>query len=214
MNGIVNSNKESRAIVFWSAASWLMPLCVVIGGLILLRVLGASDGIEGDPFTRSQIAVIIGIICLAPTAFMYAQDEWNLARGRLSRGWPTASGQVLSGRVMQKKIWQIGPRTTGYWLDIAYRYVVKDREYIGDRVQFGPSTVPYPVLIEDFAARYPKGAEVNVYYDPEHPECSVLETGGDMVQQGRAMKLLGMLALCLIFLLILFFTQDPLPMEW
>ena len=169
MNGIARS-KEAQAVAFWSSAMWLMPFCVLTAGMIFLWLLGAFGGIETEPFTRPQIAVIVVMIFLTPTAFMYAQDRWNIARGRLSCTWPTTSGRVLSSSVMQKKAWQIGPRATGYWLAIDYRYVVKDREFIGDQVQFGPSTVRYPALIEDFAARYSTGTQVNVYYDPENPE--------------------------------------------
>ena len=104
------------------------------------------------------VAVSIAIFALLP-------DERE--RAIATESWPAVSGEVLSSGVRRSG------RTRR--ASVRYAYKVGDTELVGDRIR-----LLEPVSFEwasTIASRYPTGAAVTVYYDPEQPHESVLEPG-------------------------------------
>jgi hypothetical protein len=152
--------------------------------LLAARLLGGFEDFQliGKPVTFLQSIGILGAMCFPFGAFHHARSQWNQARARVSRTWPTVPGQVQWSRIEQ--------RVTGLpmWLhklSLSYSYRVAGNAYEGNAVQFGPHYVNSRALIETLARKYPHGAAVTVHYDPGDPGASVLETSDQMARQNR-----------------------------
>ena len=89
-----------------------------------------------------------------------------------STGWNTASGSVISSKIVGS-----GKNKKP---EIKYVYTVNDRNYTGDQIYIGPDPmgggigIPSPL---EFTRKYPEGKPVKIYYDPDDPARSVLEPG-------------------------------------
>jgi hypothetical protein len=89
-----------------------------------------------------------------------------------SRDWPDVAGTVIESRM--KKTWHEDGST--FRVTASYRYVVRDRAYVGRRIRFGgdPSTST-PEDAEDLLWQYARGKEVRVYHAPDDPAEAVLD---------------------------------------
>ncbi|MGQ0815157.1 MAG: DUF3592 domain-containing protein, partial [Gemmatimonadota bacterium] len=63
-------------------------------------------------------------------------------------------------------------------LELRYRYHGPDQSYEGSRINFSGDTRLRLTEAKELLKRYPAGAEVEVWYDPANPSCSVLERTG------------------------------------
>ena len=108
---------------------------------------------------------------------------YQLLQGLTTKDWPAAPGKILSSQV------QSGNRTSGgpvrsrkgsskrYSVDVRYRYEVDGQEFEGDRLRFGNVSYKSRSKAQKVMNRYPRGKEVEVFYDPENPQSSVLIKG-------------------------------------
>jgi hypothetical protein len=99
-----------------------------------------------------------------------------------ARRWPSVDGEIADAHLVGV------PDTEGAHLSeyVAYQYTVGDRSYRNDRLRFGPhvrapSSVPhydpepdFPTTKAELDQHFPRGRRVRVFYDPQHPEVSVL----------------------------------------
>lgn len=72
-----------------------------------------------------------------------------------------------------------------YHAEVVYRYKVSGRAYSSDLVEFGEFDTEDPSDAQEIANRYPEGISVQVHYDPQSPDISVLETnvgGGSYIR--------------------------------
>jgi hypothetical protein len=85
-------------------------------------------------------------------------------------------------------------RRTYYYPVVQYRYRVDGRDFLGERITSDSVRVlgarsdersRNRGLVQRILARYPEGAAVRVYYDPDDPNRSVLEPG---VTRGAQLK--------------------------
>jgi hypothetical protein len=60
--------------------------------------------------------------------------------------------------------------------DIRYRYEVAGQSY-QSRFEFPSGTHPLPEFSRSYVEKYPVGASVTVYYNPQQPADSTLEPG-------------------------------------
>jgi hypothetical protein len=58
---------------------------------------------------------------------------------------------------------------------VTFEYEVDGRRYLSDTITFGDYSSSNRGLAERTAARYPIGADVQVFYDPDDPAVGVLE---------------------------------------
>lgn len=100
---------------------------------------------------------------------------WNiLQEARASASWPTVDGTVLTSSVEH--------RTDGEGDDIysplvVYRYTVNGRTFTNDTIKQLREAYDSRREAEGITSAYPVGIKVNVHYDPDQPERSVLEAG-------------------------------------
>ncbi|MFZ0449149.1 MAG: DUF3592 domain-containing protein [Desulfatiglandaceae bacterium] len=99
-------------------------------------------------------------------------------RGMESKNWPVANGSVIQSKI-EKRTETTGTGTSKRkvvksYAVVKYTYAVGNRDYQSSRITFGQSKDAYKTV-----SRYPKGKNIQVYYDPENPAQAVLEPGGD-----------------------------------
>lgn len=115
------------------------------------------------------IFVIIGLIMF----FIYFR---NLAKVRASQAWPAVQGTVAASWVRRKQSTDDdGSISESYYPEIQYIYQVMGMEYQGDKITFGPKSGGNRTKAEKAIAKYPTGANVTVFYQPDKPETAVLE---------------------------------------
>ena len=94
-----------------------------------------------------------------------------------ARRWRDAPGKVVATDVEQRGT-STGAGGNSYYVPlIRYTYVVNGREREGARLRFGMTTARTRGGAGKMLAPYPAGAAVQVRYDPDDPDRSVLEPG-------------------------------------
>lgn len=115
------------------------------------------------------IFIIVGV---ALTVF------WGIPTARnamQSQKWPSTDGQITTSRVSENQ--SSSDDSLTYSAKIAYEYTVNDTKYIGSTVTFGDYGSSDPAHAGNIVNRYPVGKAVNVYYNPDDLQTSVLEPG-------------------------------------
>jgi hypothetical protein len=108
------------------------------------------------------ICLAIGLFCVL--AWFGGREE-----AAATTKWPSVPGVITEMTITES---HNGDGTTTKNAVVKYSYSVNEKPYQGDRVKVEASTE-----LSD-AARYPKGTQVTVFYNPEKAEDSVLEQGG------------------------------------
>lgn len=126
--------------------------------------------------TRNQRAVIsriVGVFALVAATILLPVSAGDWKRGGDSAGWPRAAGSITSSEVQTDYV----RRRTVFRPVIKYRFKVGDRELTGNRPFFGSTSFAKEEEAREFASKYPAGKTVEVRYQPDQPEISVLEPG-------------------------------------
>jgi hypothetical protein len=89
-----------------------------------------------------------------------------------ARSWPTAVGAIVSSRIMQTR------NTGGVYPLVRFSYTVGGKAYESGRMLFGGFTGTAEEARAFVAAR-PKGATIEVRYNPATPASAVLIPEGD-----------------------------------
>jgi hypothetical protein len=101
--------------------------------------------------------------------------RWQVAR---ASAWPAVTGVVISSNTSTSG-GATGPSQTAntyYSANIIYKYQVGKRTFKNDRIHAGGSFFSsIPSKANELVARYYKGVEVDVYYNPDDPSKSCLE---------------------------------------
>ncbi len=84
--------------------------------------------------------------------------------------WPSASGTVVESELRSRR--RNSRRI--YYPHIVYSYNVMGQAYTGKDI--GPGKYSGTTTAREIVAKYPSGAPVEVYYDPQNPSEAVLET--------------------------------------
>jgi hypothetical protein len=113
---------------------------------------------------------ISGAFCLVGLAAA-VYGLFVIRKARESAGWPVAEGQVVHSQVDRNEEGAYAP-------DVRYSYVIEGVQFTGRCIQAGV----YVSSSDDSDAsrcvsRYPKGARVDVAYNPANPAEAVLEPG-------------------------------------
>lgn len=116
--------------------------------------------------------VLVGVVGALWAGRRYARGKANVAA---AQHWLTAPGKVIETNVRRHGV--SGGRNAWYTPEIAYSYSAQGSERRGSRLTFGMPTARTRGGGEAMLARYPVGAEVQVRYDPDNPDESVLEPG-------------------------------------
>src|SRR5690242_5355235 len=135
-----------------------------------------------------MLSLIINGFVVALIAMLTAGTLMKLREVLEEARWPKTSGRIFkSGSQSCSIVTHIEPgghhdssqrrgradTEVRNFAAVTYDYRVGDRNYIGTRV--GIREDPGNVGVAETQARYPAGKKVDVFYDPEHPDRSVLE---------------------------------------
>lgn len=108
------------------------------------------------------ISVAIGGLGISVWGWRILQASKRVAQ------WPTVQGQI--------EVSAHGSGHNDLLPDIRYRYDVAGQHY-QSRFEFPSGTHPLPEFSRSYVEKYPVGAGVTVYYNPQQPSDSTLEPG-------------------------------------
>lgn len=96
--------------------------------------------------------------------------------GWKAKSWPLAKGRVIISKVEE---WRTPGkiRIARLCLNMDYLYIVGEKVYEGHRLDSGWRCFGSESHLKEVLERYPSGKEVQVFYNPEYPEKSMLEPG-------------------------------------
>ncbi len=127
------------------------------------------------PFSLGNMGSNITLIVAVPFILIALGLAFAGLRGQRRaqsiKSWPTTTGRILSATTQMRRSGKSGYSP---YPVIMYEYTIAGKQYISTRVsagmEMGGSLYTPRVL-----ARYPVGATVQVYYNPESPSDSALE---------------------------------------
>lgn len=118
------------------------------------KIMSIRETIFGLIFTIAGISIAIGMV----------RDNFDAIS---SVNWVRVDGEIITANLIR------GSRG-GYRADFFYVYSVNQKKIVNSRITFSRS-VSATKMIE----KYPLFSVINVYYDPDNPEKSVVEPGFD-----------------------------------
>ena len=140
-------------------------------------------------------AGLFGLLCIGSWL-------WNRRHVRKAFPWLVTKGRIVSSKAETYTRSTGGQTRSGqryYHALIEFSYTVDGQEY--------HNTVETPGTTQASAdadvARYPVGAEVDVHYDPKNPTHSALQIDKNLVLDGRASLVVGVVSLAVALYLIL-----------
>ena len=136
-----------------------------------------SDYVEAHPAktNKSKYTALIIFVIWAVLMSLLAFRGWkDLEKSLASKDWPVTDGKITLSKVEIKR----GSRDQGwtYTVNVKYSYLVDGVKYSGDKISFGYYSSSSPRKANEIKRSYPVGKQVPVYYNPEDPYESVLET--------------------------------------
>lgn len=108
---------------------------------------------------------------LAFDGIVFALMLYQAFASSATRSWPTATGRVLASKVSQKN----NDVKYGSTPDVTYAYEIDGKKYKGKTILRGGISSRGRKYSTQVVARYPKDAEVTVYYNPQNPSETCLE---------------------------------------
>jgi hypothetical protein len=104
-------------------------------------------------------------------AVLFPVVTWN--RVRASRRWPHVQGRIIESRLDRES--RSGKGGYTYAPRIRYSYVVDGREHESSQINFWGVVGGSQGVAERTTRRYPEGAGVAVYYNPQDSHEAVLD---------------------------------------
>jgi hypothetical protein len=141
----IRKNKQRGRIIMPNFDSLMQDSMGSMFGLITLLMAG------------------IGVVLLV-AGFLMARTPAK------SDHWPTTTGQILASMIQYRR--KSGGGHSPYPL-VLYAYQVEGQPYQSQRIYFG--TPVGGSAMTGVVKKYPVGAQVPVYYDPQNPADAVLE---------------------------------------
>jgi hypothetical protein len=92
---------------------------------------------------------------------------------KASDSWPSVTGVVISSEISES----YSDNTKMYSPDVIYEYSVNNEPYTGSRIKSIDGSTSSYSSVQKTLQKYSEGKEIDVYYNPEAPEISMLEPG-------------------------------------
>jgi len=122
-----------------------------------------------DKAAPAAILAVLGLVVLRIGFVLRGQVA-------ASRRWFRTAGRIVSSGHEEVRLASRGRTHRAFRPQVVYRYEAGGQIYAGERVAFGATVVSTAASwLGDTAARYPEGAEVEVFYNPLEPSDAVLE---------------------------------------
>ncbi len=153
-------------------------LAIIVGfviafvGVVYWLATGAPPLVERH-FPRANVPVVIIAASMAVLMLLFFVASWRLSRR--AADWPLVRGTVLSSGTEKIEKNSDGRRSVTHAPAIEYAYRVNDVDYVSRQVKLGVALSASQSYADGVAARYPKGAVIDVHYDPANPSNAALE---------------------------------------
>ncbi len=124
----------------------------------------------------SLLLLIIDVGFLVVCYGIPAYAAWLFVTGMRSRSWPSVQGTITTSRVD----WIVlASRRSAFSqiLVLTYSYTVDGQPYTGKRIDIAPSGWLSRETAAQRHAKYPRGAQVAVFYSPAKPSLATLVKG-------------------------------------
>ena len=136
----------------------------------IITSVGLFAGIAG-----AICSVIISVLVIGGIGyFLYKRNQKSMAYRQSTQTWQSTTGTVLMSSVQLKRT---GNSSSTYPV-VVYRYEVSGKQYQSERIKAGEQFLNVRVMGQatETVNRYPIGSAVTVYYNPQNPAESVLES--------------------------------------
>jgi len=155
----------------------LVAICAAIAvGIYYLATNGPrllSDQLPN--VDNAPLAIFAGCFGLVVLLFFIASYRLS----RRATDWPLVRGKVLSsGSEQIRSTGDSGSTRKSYAPVVEYRYRVNDVDYVSRQIKLGWVLSSSQAYATKVSARYPKGSDVDVHYDPANPSNAALENPG------------------------------------
>ncbi|MGD9639288.1 MAG: DUF3592 domain-containing protein [Alphaproteobacteria bacterium] len=120
----------------------------------------------------SRVFLVVGVVL-----FSFGAKEF--VKARESVDWLNVPGKIISSTLDVHRSVGTSSNTT-YEAEVLYEYEVDGVVYNNNNVAYGFYSSSSPANPRKIVNRYPKDKQVVVYFKPDKPEESVLETGIQM----------------------------------
>lgn len=133
--------------------------------------------------SRNRIAPILFLLLFMAVGLVpLVMGIREVQRARESLSWPTVEGRIVRSGVRSEQRTSRDDNgnqrtTTYYYADLSYDYAVDGRPLTGTRLTLSEGQSGSEADAKTTAERYPVDATVDVAYDPNAPDQSVLEPG-------------------------------------
>ena len=115
-----------------------------------------------------NICTGIGIIFIVHFIYIFILSKRN-------KNWEITEGEIISSKMQESLDVGVGVM---YKAAIQYKYAIREKEYFSNKIFYGDYIGKnFSKSIKTLVNKYVKERKVLVYYNPQHPNQSVLETG-------------------------------------
>jgi hypothetical protein len=119
-------------------------------------------------------ALLIYLVLFAGGALLIVAG-FTAREALAARAWPTAEGWVSSASVVEYPSGEDGAPL--YAADVHYFFYIGEQIYRGTRIRLDDRSSPDRAAAEAVAARYSRGQQVIIHYNPRSPAQALLEPG-------------------------------------
>lgn len=128
-------------------------------------------------FAKNAITLVLVAAVGAGGYFAYSRHAQDMkALSEESLHWPVVPGLVTRSQLEYRQHGSTGPDERDLRVEVNYEYVVDGAVYRNDQVRFDQQMLPNGRK-EALVNTHPAGKPVEVFYDPDKPEQSVLVRG-------------------------------------
>ena len=124
-------------------------------------------------YPHANVPVVIIAASMGVLMLLFFIASWRLSRR--AADWPLARGTVLKSGTEKVEKHSNGRRSVTHAPVIEYAYRVNDVDYVSRQVKVGMTMSASQSYAAGVASRYPKGATIDVHYDPANPSNAALE---------------------------------------
>ena len=126
--------------------------------------------------SNQVFALVVSLLIIGSSIPLIYNQILATKWGKHSETWPTAKGQITRSEVQKRSA---GKGGVTYHPKIAYSYRIDGTWYEGKRVEFGKPLVIFNTKdhATQLVAKYPKASKAMIYYHPDQPSLSTLQSG-------------------------------------
>ena len=121
------------------------------------------------------LAIVMLVLSLSSIGVEFVTIKMYL-KAQAAKNWPQAEGTITKSEVVREEVGKIL-----YKADVEYDFVVDDKEFHGDIIRLRGKTSSSHNGAEEIVAKYPVGAQVQVFYSADDASDALLEPGADLV---------------------------------